>query len=96
MPAYQLGSGKELTIGREEHTGLLQFLLDEDGGSLPKALSGKFTSQKFVDEAYRVYLGTAEHPRTREPLVTAFESEEPKKERVPVKYKQPKATPKDS
>tara|TARA_Y100000296_G_C5030268_1_gene184455 strand:+ start:246 stop:563 length:318 start_codon:yes stop_codon:yes gene_type:complete len=102
---YQLANGNELSIGRESQTGLLQFLLGEEGGTLPKALSGRFTSHKYLDEAYRIYLNSTEDLRTREPLaetgafdMTATEIEEaqaPKKERPKLKYKQPKAPKKD-
>jgi len=97
--AYELASGKELTIGRESHTGLLQFLLDEEGGRLPNILSGKFTSQKFVDEAYHQYRAKTLDLRTAHPLnETAFDEAIPveKKERPKLIYKKPKVSKKDN
>jgi|TARA_Y100000296_G_C5178676_1_gene261758 hypothetical protein len=108
---YKLASGKELTIGRENHTGLLQFILDKEGGQLPKLLAGKFTSQKFVDEAYQQYRAKTSDSRTAHPLNeadTAFSGGKDgvveaapiavKKERPVLKYKNPKkdTTKKDS
>jgi hypothetical protein len=96
---YELSNGKEITIGRESHTGLLQFLLDEEGGRLPNILSGKFTSQKFVDEAYRQYRAKTPDLRTGHPLnETAFDEvvTVEKKERPKLKYKNPKVSKKDN
>ena len=69
--AYILANGKELTVGREDQTGLLRFVLPEDGGTLPDLLSGKFTAQKYVDEAWRNYESQTEDLRTRETLASA-------------------------
>jgi hypothetical protein len=103
--SYILANGKEITIGRESHTGLLQFLLPEDGGQLPSLLSGKFTAQKFVDEAWSQYRSKTSNLRTAHPLSeTRVEKEvssafaetlptepvEAKKERPPLRYKKPK------
>jgi hypothetical protein len=105
---YQLASGKELTVGRENHTGLLEFILDEEGGKLPTILSGKFTAHKFLDEAYQQYRAKTPDLRTAHPLnETAFDRDSldrmnsevgpaEKKERPVLKYKKPKAPKKDS
>jgi len=91
--SYTLANGKELTIGREGHTGLLQFLLPEDGGQLPSLLSGKFTAQRFVDEAWRQYLSKTPDLRTAHSLSETRIDERPlreEKERPKLKYKKPK------
>lgn len=101
---YQLASGKELTVGREQHTGLLEFILDEEGGKLPTLLSGKFTAHKFLDEAYQQYRAKTPDLRTAHSLQEESEKKvfdgvgetAPKKERPVLKYKKPKAPKKDS
>jgi hypothetical protein len=90
--SYTLANGTELRVGRENHTGLLQFIPPEEGGQLHTKLKGRFTSQKFLDEAWGIYTATeAEDKRTRQKLSESSAFDEPKKERPVLKTKKVKA-----
>ena len=93
MSQYILANGTELRVGRESHTGLLQFIAPEEGGNIHASLSGRFTSQKYLDQAWRSYENNvAKDPRTRQPLSEAKSAfEEPKKERPVLKTKKVKS-----
>tara|TARA_R110000823_G_scaffold300118_2_gene420860 strand:- start:24 stop:314 length:291 start_codon:yes stop_codon:yes gene_type:complete len=87
--SYTLANGTELRVGRESHTGLLQFIAPEEGGNIHASLSGRFTSQKYLDQAWGIYKTTvAEDKRTRQPLSEAKSAfDEKPKERPVLKTK---------
>jgi hypothetical protein len=56
---YEAPNGTEYKLAKNSQTGLIAFTPVE-GGGIPKDLSGYFTKQKFVDEAWNKYVISCE------------------------------------